>query len=790
MNCQHKTVRTLVRLVLTSSIFLGTLSANVRAQTPAPSIRDLKTRQYAERILFPDAPPVNSASIDQRYSAQTITSADELRDDTRVVFQSFRDGNWEVYRANGDFGEQNNATNNGSADLYPELSFNGQKIVFASNRDGNFEIYSMNWDGSGLTRLTNNGAADAMPSWSRDGSKIAFVSTRDGNQEIYLMNANGSGQTRITNTGHFEYDPSWSISGRLAWANGDASSENGWIVVANEDGSGQTSVTFVRYLGSPVWSPDGTKLLIDGDTDNDFFNELIVVDFSPGGSILTVYDPPGQYVDAWSSSWGPDGNTLAFTRVEYRVEGNSLVKNHSYLETVPVSGGTSSRKTGTDRDELANWRWNDVWAPRTNSLRIDDCFKIYPYSPDYWANATISWNSKDFGPSGISYFMLQYRLEGSTVWQTLGTTSYYSGNFSFYYNQTGKVVHVRVIAIDYAGNTEVASTREQDLLRTKTCLGIATINHIDNKGRNIPHSDVGFHPLSTAGAYTQTSDLIGHYRTEVITFGTFLSNKMGYGSFPNFGKKHEYIAYEYLVYLPPPDNQIADPSFENPLSENTWDPPLTRLDNDNISFHSGNVGLGISGISGQAKREFFVPLNLHKPTLSFFFQDYANGTDQIMLGISSNNISSTFVYTSTITDNQNWWFASIDMSAYAGQTITLTLTELSNQDLIIDDISLGSWLTPVISDTSIHELPANAPATRLTITGLNFINAPTVKLNNTPLTNVTWLGDGSLQATIPANLPFGRYDLWVTNPGGQEAVSPSAIRVGKEIFLPIGFRDY
>ena len=48
---------------------------------------------------------------------------------------------------------------------------NGQ-IAFDSFRDGNFEIYVINPDGSGQTRLTNNEALDVVPSWSPDGQKI------------------------------------------------------------------------------------------------------------------------------------------------------------------------------------------------------------------------------------------------------------------------------------------------------------------------------------------------------------------------------------------------------------------------------------------------------------------------------------------------------------------------------------------------------------------------------------------------------------------------------------------
>src|SRR5436309_1871051 len=60
------------------------------------------------------------------------------------------------------------------------------KIVFESHRDGNGEIYSVNPDGTELTNLTNSQADDAAPTWSPDGSKIAFVSSR-GSGGIYVM---------------------------------------------------------------------------------------------------------------------------------------------------------------------------------------------------------------------------------------------------------------------------------------------------------------------------------------------------------------------------------------------------------------------------------------------------------------------------------------------------------------------------------------------------------------------------------------------------------------------------
>ena len=62
----------------------------------------------------------------------------------------------------------------------------GQCIAFESYRDGNRDIYVMNADGSEVERLTDSDAWDESPAWSPDGQRIAFDSERDGRPEIYV----------------------------------------------------------------------------------------------------------------------------------------------------------------------------------------------------------------------------------------------------------------------------------------------------------------------------------------------------------------------------------------------------------------------------------------------------------------------------------------------------------------------------------------------------------------------------------------------------------------------------
>src|SRR2546422_11714268 len=94
-----------------------------------------------------------------------------------------------LFRSNADGSGQMNLTNNPALDYPAGWSPDGSKILFETNRDGNYEIYVMNADGSGQVNLTNNPASDADPAWSPDGSKIAFNSSPDGNVDDYVMKA-------------------------------------------------------------------------------------------------------------------------------------------------------------------------------------------------------------------------------------------------------------------------------------------------------------------------------------------------------------------------------------------------------------------------------------------------------------------------------------------------------------------------------------------------------------------------------------------------------------------------
>lgn len=71
---------------------------------------------------------------------------------------------------------------------FPAYANAREKIVFQSNRDGNWEIYLAKSDGSAIQRLTHHKNRDEMPAFLANDSTIIFSSTRDDTVHYRIEN--------------------------------------------------------------------------------------------------------------------------------------------------------------------------------------------------------------------------------------------------------------------------------------------------------------------------------------------------------------------------------------------------------------------------------------------------------------------------------------------------------------------------------------------------------------------------------------------------------------------------
>ncbi len=180
-----------------------------------------------------------------------------------LAYTSERDGNPEIYVTDTvclhtlsrcKDSEAKRLTNNTFTDDQAAWSPDSNHIVFQTNRDGNFEIYSMNVDGGEQTRLTDNPSRDLQPNWSSDGHTLTFISERDINAELYIMNADGSDQRRLTTTTEFEFSPQWSPDGSQILFQRTVPGSDFETYVMNADGSHVQRLTTVHmFLQNPAW---------------------------------------------------------------------------------------------------------------------------------------------------------------------------------------------------------------------------------------------------------------------------------------------------------------------------------------------------------------------------------------------------------------------------------------------------------------------------------------------------------------------------------------------------------
>jgi uncharacterized repeat protein (TIGR01451 family) len=360
---------------------------------------------------------------------------------SKLVFQSYRNGNWEIYLADSDGFNQTRLTYDGASDIHPRLNRGCTRIAFASNRQGNYEIYTMNLDGTGLARLTANSGDDVQPFWSPDGARIAFQSYRDGQSEIYVMNADGSGQTRLTTNGAYDGEPAWSPDGsRIAFTSNRGGGYQIWVM--NTDGSEPVSLSGQPYSENPVWSPDSSQIAYDADADGDGWQELWLMN-ADGTDQRQLYDPDDPQDAAWARSWSPDGKYVGFTEISLIYSHGNWYWTQAYLRAWHVTGGFFEYLGSGATDWRPDWQTTDGGVP-TSSVTALPAQSPGPF--------TVNWSGSDTGPSGLKNYDVQVKdgADGAwTDWQ-MGTTA----TLASYPGVGGHTYYFRSRARDNGGNVE------------------------------------------------------------------------------------------------------------------------------------------------------------------------------------------------------------------------------------------------------------------------------------------------------------------------------------------------
>ncbi len=113
-----------------------------------------------KRLITPDAGDaigIVRETGDQRYPRVAPSG-------NKIAYTSTQDGNPEVYVISSPGGVRR-LTRSPGVDQGATWSVGDAQLIFNSNRDGDYELYRMYADGSELVQITNNGVDDAFPLW-------------------------------------------------------------------------------------------------------------------------------------------------------------------------------------------------------------------------------------------------------------------------------------------------------------------------------------------------------------------------------------------------------------------------------------------------------------------------------------------------------------------------------------------------------------------------------------------------------------------------------------------------
>jgi Tol biopolymer transport system component len=251
-------------------------------------------------------------------------SADLKKTGYKIVYETYQDGNWELFLIGVDGSKPVNLTRTPQVhELHPKVSPDGTKIAFVIDQ-GQGEatvrsLYYMNFDGTGRTLV----AADARwPCWSPDGQAIAYLK-QEGDGFAYndpytkglVVYDLGSGKHRQhpNQEIHHIYNPCWSLDGKwfLATVSGGMGYRHTNLALAAD-------AARVIDLGLPGCRPD---ISADGKRvawgASDWTMRVGELDLSgPEPKVIQTRDvvTSPKPLAIYHTDWSPDGKYVAFSR--------------------------------------------------------------------------------------------------------------------------------------------------------------------------------------------------------------------------------------------------------------------------------------------------------------------------------------------------------------------------------------------------------------------------------------------------------------------------------------------
>ncbi len=219
-----------------------------------------RTSRNVLRAPILEGRPVTWADTTQLTFEDAEIESVDVSPDGRLLVDSNRSGNWDVYVLPAGGGEMQQLTIDPALDAGPRWSPDGREAVFYSNRTGHREVWIMPIGGGPARQLTSGEGESWYPCWSPDGSEIVH----EGNRGLAIIPAQGGHGRQLMDDARDEH-ADWSPDRR--WVAFDSVRDDLrrlWRVPASGGEAEPLTKGAARF---PRWSADGRQVYFIGYED-------------------------------------------------------------------------------------------------------------------------------------------------------------------------------------------------------------------------------------------------------------------------------------------------------------------------------------------------------------------------------------------------------------------------------------------------------------------------------------------------------------------------------------------
>jgi Tol biopolymer transport system component len=244
-------------------------------------------------------------------------------DGMKVVYQSNRTGNNEIWIHNIKSRNEHLITESSYNDISPDWSPDGNKIVFLSNRSGEYAIWMTDTTGTPPVKLTqepiylsNHSLDYAMElSWAPDGKKIGYIANSDKGRSVWTVNSDGTNQVMEVGPIH-SFD--WYMDSKTILYNKVKSSEreSPGLRIRNL-ATGEDSLIYSGRLTEIFVNPNGNSIGYAYDLRSHHNQSLYLLSKEDNGTFTSEPNRLTNGEGLWHAhmaSWSPDGKSIVYVK--------------------------------------------------------------------------------------------------------------------------------------------------------------------------------------------------------------------------------------------------------------------------------------------------------------------------------------------------------------------------------------------------------------------------------------------------------------------------------------------